>query len=104
MFVICQQNGDTQEKNDFFYAVRIASMNQAAERTAAMLKRIPGALLQPNIATKAKNATAEIMMIDDCMTWCWLPGMEPGGVVRQTILRRLDPLVSRKFLMWSNYG
>jgi hypothetical protein len=28
---------------------------------------IPGALLQPNIATRAKNATAEMMIIEEVM-------------------------------------
>jgi hypothetical protein len=58
-----------KKKNDFFYAVRIASMNQAAESVAAIPRMIPGALLQPNIATRAKNATMEMMMIEEVIIW-----------------------------------
>ena len=47
--------------------MRIASMNQAAERVAVIPRMIPGALLQPNIATRAKNETAEMMMIEEVM-------------------------------------
>ena len=42
-------------------------MNQTAESVAAIPRMIPGALLQPNIATRAKNATAEMMISEDCM-------------------------------------
>jgi hypothetical protein len=41
--------------------VRIAETSQAAERTAAMLMTIPGALRGPNIASIATNATAKII-------------------------------------------
>jgi hypothetical protein len=45
----------------------MADTIQAAESTAAMLRRIPGALRGPNIAAIATNRTAEIIKMEDCI-------------------------------------
>jgi hypothetical protein len=45
----------------------MAETSQAAEITAAMLKRIPGALRGPNIAAIATNRTAAMMKMEDCI-------------------------------------
>ena len=50
--------------------MKIAETSQAAERTAAMLRTIPGALRGPKIAAIATNATAEMMKSEDCMAVC----------------------------------
>ena len=67
----------------FFYAVRIVSMNQAAESVAVIPRMIPGALRQPKIATRAKNETAEMMMIEEVMVWFGLcRGLDPAEWVK----------------------
>jgi hypothetical protein len=45
----------------------IVETSQAAEITAAMLRRIPGALRGPKIAAIATNATAAIIKMEDCI-------------------------------------
>ena len=45
--------------------MRTAETSQAAEITAAMLRKIPGALRQPKIAAIATNATAAMMKIEE---------------------------------------
>jgi hypothetical protein len=44
---------------------------------------IPGALRQPKIATRAKNETAEMMMIEEVMVWFGLcRGLDPAEWVK----------------------
>ncbi len=47
--------------------MKMADTSQAAEITAAMLRRIPGALRGPNIAAMATNRAAAMMKMEDCM-------------------------------------
>ena len=68
--------------------MRIASINQAAESVAVIPRMIPGALLQPNIATRAKNATAEMMMIEDC-----IESIGDKWIFRHFICEGVQPIV-----------
>jgi hypothetical protein len=72
----------------YFQAVKMAETSHAAERTAAMLKTIPGALRGPKIASIATNATAAMVKREVCMVLCGLVLVVAAAIHREYMKRR----------------